>query len=50
MVSLLLAYGARNEIPNDQGETPRMVARRTGLHDIAHLLLVPPPFSLVDQL
>lgn len=50
MVSLLLAYGARNEIPNGQGETPRMVARRTGLHDIAHLLLVPPPFSLVDQL
>jgi ankyrin repeat protein len=50
MVSLLLAYGARNEIPNDQGETPHMVARRTGLHDIAHLLLVPPPFSLVDQL
>lgn len=48
MVSLLLAYGARNDIATHAGETPRLVARRTGRHDIADLLTGPPVFTLAD--
>jgi ankyrin repeat protein len=38
MVSLLLAYGARNDIATNLGDTPRLVALRTGQQDIADLL------------